>query len=200
MILLPLQSDLFQDDLYPDTAGPDPALEPEEWLEGRDEDPILVSLKDGYIPPKNRELKVAKKNVLDTRPAPRRSMSSVDGSTLPVSSLFISRPYSIPFIISSPCYPIQFQKEPSFRALLSYLLFISCFLTFLFYSVLIPLPQSLLLFPPSFFLLSTVLPYHFFLFSAIPPVLFLLASVVGKTYRGDSESEGRRSLSRKANL
>ncbi|XP_027009177.1 coronin-6-like isoform X2 [Tachysurus fulvidraco] len=84
MMTVPRKSDLFQDDLYPNTAGPDPALEPEEWLEGRDEDPILVSLKDGYIPPKNRELKVAKKNVLDSRPAPRRSMSSVDGSTLPV--------------------------------------------------------------------------------------------------------------------
>ncbi|KAM9437679.1 coronin-6-like isoform 1-T2 [Salvelinus alpinus] len=77
---VPRKSDLFQDDLYPDTAGSDPALEPEEWLEGRDEDPILQSLRDGYVPPKSRELKVAKKNVLDSRPTTRRSMSSCDGS------------------------------------------------------------------------------------------------------------------------
>nr|XP_029544736.1 coronin-6 [Oncorhynchus nerka] len=77
---VPRKSDLFQDDLYPDTAGSDPALEPEEWLEGRDEDPTLQSLRDGYVPPKSRELKVAKKNVLDSRPTTRRSMSSCDGS------------------------------------------------------------------------------------------------------------------------
>ncbi|KAA0720285.1 Coronin-1C Coronin-3 [Triplophysa tibetana] len=83
MMTVPRKSDLFQDDLYPDTAGPEPALEPEEWLEGRDADPLLVSMREGYVPPKSRELKVAKKNVLDSRPATRRSMSVVDGSSLP---------------------------------------------------------------------------------------------------------------------
>lgn len=80
---VPRKSDLFQDDLYPDTAGPDPAMEPEEWLEGRDEDPILVSMKDGYVPPKSREFKVTKKNILDSRPTTRRSMSTVDSNSLP---------------------------------------------------------------------------------------------------------------------
>lgn len=79
------QSDLFQDDLYPDTAGPEPAMEPEEWLDGRDEDPILVSMRGGYVPPKSRELKVAKKNVLDSRPTTRRSMSTLETNSLPVS-------------------------------------------------------------------------------------------------------------------
>lgn len=81
------QSDLFQDDLYPDTAGPEPAMEPEEWLDGRDEDPILVSMREGYVPPKSRELKVAKKNVLDSKPTTRRSMSTLETNSLPVSSL-----------------------------------------------------------------------------------------------------------------
>lgn len=72
------QSDLFQDDLYPDTAGLEAALEAEDWLGGRDEDPVLVSLRDGYIPPKSRELKVAKKNVLESRPTPRRSVSACE--------------------------------------------------------------------------------------------------------------------------
>lgn len=61
------QSDLFQDDLYPDTAGPDPALEAEEWFEGKNGEPILISLKHGYVPGKNRDLKVVKKNVLDNK-------------------------------------------------------------------------------------------------------------------------------------
>jgi coronin-1B/1C/6 len=63
------QSDLFQDDLYPDTAGPEAALEAEEWFEGKNADPILISLKHGYIPGKNRDLKVVKKNILDSKPA-----------------------------------------------------------------------------------------------------------------------------------
>lgn len=62
-----LQSDLFQDDLYPDTAGPDWTLEAEEWFEGKNGDPILISLKHGYVPGKNRDLKVIKKNVLDSK-------------------------------------------------------------------------------------------------------------------------------------
>lgn len=65
------QSDLFQDDLYPDTAGPDPVLEAEEWFEGKNGEPILISLKHGYVPGKNRDLKVVKKNVLDNK-APKK--------------------------------------------------------------------------------------------------------------------------------
>lgn len=81
-----VQSDLFQDDLYPDTAGAEPAMEPDEWLDGRDEDPILMSMRDGYVPPKSRELKVVKKNMLESRPTTRRSMSALDTNSLPVSS------------------------------------------------------------------------------------------------------------------
>ncbi|NXN55042.1 CORO6 protein, partial [Rynchops niger] len=76
----PPQSDLFQDDLYPDTPGPEPALEADEWLSGKDAEPILISLRDGYVPVKNRELKVVKKNILDSKPppGPRRSHSACE--------------------------------------------------------------------------------------------------------------------------
>lgn len=81
------QSDLFQDDLYPDTPGPEPALEADEWLSGQDAEPILISLKEGYVPPKHRELRITKRNILDARPpaSPRRSQSASD-SPLSVSS------------------------------------------------------------------------------------------------------------------
>ncbi|XP_030292082.1 coronin-1C-A-like isoform X1 [Sparus aurata] len=70
IMTVPRKSDLFQDDLYPDTAGPDPALEAEEWFAGKNGGPILISLKDGYASTKNRDLKVVKtKNVLETKPA-----------------------------------------------------------------------------------------------------------------------------------
>uniref|UniRef100_A0A663FBZ2 Coronin n=1 Tax=Aquila chrysaetos chrysaetos TaxID=223781 RepID=A0A663FBZ2_AQUCH len=75
VMTVPRKSDLFQDDLYPDTPGPEPALEADEWLSGKDAEPILISLRDGYVPIKNRELKVVKKNILDTSPPPGRRHS-----------------------------------------------------------------------------------------------------------------------------
>ncbi|XP_019505976.1 PREDICTED: coronin-6 isoform X6 [Hipposideros armiger] len=80
IMTVPRKSDLFQDDLYPDTPGPEPALEADEWLSGQDADPVLISLRDGYVPPKHRELRVTKRNILDARPpsGPRRSQSASD--------------------------------------------------------------------------------------------------------------------------
>ncbi|XP_074449730.1 coronin-6 isoform X2 [Larus michahellis] len=80
VMTVPRKSDLFQDDLYPDTPGPEPALEADEWLSGKDAEPILISLRDGYVPVKNRELKVVKKNILDSKPplGPRRSHSTCE--------------------------------------------------------------------------------------------------------------------------
>ncbi|XP_048221462.1 coronin-6 isoform X3 [Perognathus longimembris pacificus] len=80
IMTVPRKSDLFQDDLYPDTPGPEPALEADEWLSGQDAEPVLISLKDGYVPPKHRELRVTKRNVLDVRPpsGPCRSQSASD--------------------------------------------------------------------------------------------------------------------------
>lgn len=39
---VPRKSELFQDDLYPDTIGDTPALTAEEWMAGKDADPVLV--------------------------------------------------------------------------------------------------------------------------------------------------------------
>ncbi|XP_077605962.1 coronin-6 [Crocuta crocuta] len=80
VMTVPRKSDLFQDDLYPDTPGPEPALEADEWLSGQDAEPVLISLRDGYVPPKHRELRVTKRNILDVRPpsGPRRSQSASD--------------------------------------------------------------------------------------------------------------------------
>ncbi|XP_030318200.1 coronin-6 isoform X3 [Calypte anna] len=85
VMTVPRKSDLFQDDLYPDTPGPEPALEADEWLSGKDAEPILISLRDGYVPIKNRELKVVKKNILDNKPppGPRRSHSTCNSDFSP---------------------------------------------------------------------------------------------------------------------
>lgn len=47
---VPRKSELFQDDLYPDTPGDTPALTADEWIGGKNAEPILISLKDGYKP------------------------------------------------------------------------------------------------------------------------------------------------------
>jgi coronin-1B/1C/6 len=52
------QSELFQEDLYPDTPGEEPSITAEEWHGGKDADPLLISLKDGYAPSHKKELKV----------------------------------------------------------------------------------------------------------------------------------------------
>lgn len=58
---LAVQSDLFQEDLYPDTIGPEPTVEADEWFQGKDAQPILISLKDGCAAPtKAKEFKVHK--------------------------------------------------------------------------------------------------------------------------------------------
>ncbi|TWW66063.1 uncharacterized protein coro1cb [Takifugu flavidus] len=87
IMTVPRKSDLFQDDLYPDTAGPDPALEAEEWFAGKNGGPILISLKDGYVSTKNRDLKVVKTNVLETKLATKaESVPTVQKHVSPVPS------------------------------------------------------------------------------------------------------------------
>ena len=39
---VPRKSELFQDDLYPDTQGDIPALSADDWISGKDVEPILV--------------------------------------------------------------------------------------------------------------------------------------------------------------
>ena len=63
---VPRKSELFQEDLYPDTLGDSSALTAEEWIEGKDAEPILISLKDGYKPPESKAtISVTKRNILD---------------------------------------------------------------------------------------------------------------------------------------
>ncbi|RVE65797.1 hypothetical protein OJAV_G00119960 [Oryzias javanicus] len=88
IMTVPRKSDLFQDDLYPDTASPDPALEAEEWFAGKNGGPILISLRDGYVSTKSRDLKVVKPNVLESKPAPKaESVPTVQKHAPPQSSV-----------------------------------------------------------------------------------------------------------------
>jgi coronin-1B/1C/6 len=53
---VPRKSELFQDDLYPDTFSGEPSLTAEEWLSGKDAEPKKMSLAPGFAP---KEKKVA---------------------------------------------------------------------------------------------------------------------------------------------
>lgn len=46
---VPRKSDLFQEDIYPDTASSIPALTADEWISGIDREPVLISLKNGTL-------------------------------------------------------------------------------------------------------------------------------------------------------
>lgn len=76
VMTVPRKSDLFQDDLYPDTAGPEPALEAAEWFEGKNADPLLISLKSEFVPTKKSEVKM-KKNVLSKKVTKNTENSAV---------------------------------------------------------------------------------------------------------------------------
>ncbi|CAH1647049.1 unnamed protein product [Spodoptera littoralis] len=46
-MIVPRKSDCFQEDLYPDTAAPLPALSAKDWLSGMNSPPLLISMKTG---------------------------------------------------------------------------------------------------------------------------------------------------------
>ncbi|XP_077298195.1 protein coronin [Arctopsyche grandis] len=79
---VPRKSELFQEDLYPDTLSDVPALSAEEWVGGQDAEPLTISLKDrcmmvqgGYVSGNAaQQLVVKRSNALDRR-VPRAGRS-----------------------------------------------------------------------------------------------------------------------------
>lgn len=76
------KSDLFQRDLYPDTAALEPALLAEQWIAGQDALPLRVSLSGGYIAPGSKHK--------DTQPSKVQLVSQ--DSEPPVASVASVRP------------------------------------------------------------------------------------------------------------
>lgn len=46
---VPRKSELFQEDLYPDTAAQAAAISAEEWFAGKDADPVMMSMLDVFL-------------------------------------------------------------------------------------------------------------------------------------------------------
>lgn len=49
-MIVPRKSEVFQEDIYPDTASGIPSLSCDEWIAGENRDPILISMKDSAMP------------------------------------------------------------------------------------------------------------------------------------------------------
>ena len=49
-MIVPRKSEVFQEDIYPDTLSGIPSLSCDEWIMGENRDPILMSMKDGAVP------------------------------------------------------------------------------------------------------------------------------------------------------
>lgn len=63
-------------------------------MSGRDADPILISLREAYVPSKQRDLKVSRRNVLsDSRPAVAPGSARLAAST-PATSTHTTAPSS----------------------------------------------------------------------------------------------------------
>ncbi|XP_013389643.1 coronin-1C isoform X2 [Lingula anatina] len=73
-MIVPRKSELFQDDLYPDTASDVPAITAEQFFSGMDADPVLVTMKSGYKAPNNL-IPASKPNILNKLPMKKAAVS-----------------------------------------------------------------------------------------------------------------------------
>lgn len=75
---VPRKSELFQEDLYPDTAAQQASISAEEWFTGKDADPVMMSLKEVFIA--NQSSKDQKTGGSVLRQASRRIANNNDPS------------------------------------------------------------------------------------------------------------------------
>eukprot|EP00121_Abeoforma_whisleri_P015013 Awhi_evm1s13841 len=54
-MIVPRKSDAFQDDIFPDTVGDQPSCSVEDFLAGKVNGPIRISLRDGFVPTKTAD-------------------------------------------------------------------------------------------------------------------------------------------------
>ncbi|XP_077640462.1 coronin-1B isoform X3 [Lonchura striata] len=107
IMTVPRKSDLFQDDLYPDTAGPEAAMEAEEWVAGRTAGPVLVSLRQAYVPSKQRDLKVSRRTLLHDS---RAAGAAASGATMPPPAAPASTRFSAPPVLDSGSTTVAWRR------------------------------------------------------------------------------------------
>ena len=84
------QSELFQEDLFPDCKGDEPSLTASEWLDGKDADPKLMSLRPEAGGGKKATQKAKKGLTALGKKAPKKAAQAAGEEVSDVlSSLFI---------------------------------------------------------------------------------------------------------------
>ncbi|KAG2466474.1 COR2A protein, partial [Polypterus senegalus] len=72
-MIVPRRSESYQEDIYPMTAGCEPALSADEWLQGANKDPVLMSLKPGSKISKTCPLITEKEPIIPQQPKSSQS-------------------------------------------------------------------------------------------------------------------------------
>ena len=89
-MIVPRKSSTFQEDIYPDTAAPQPSLTGEEWLQGQDAFPVLMSLR-----PENQQRTIYSRtlpSIVDTKERDRaRSSPKISNKNNDRKFLFLSQ-------------------------------------------------------------------------------------------------------------
>merc|ERR1719220_582158 len=76
---VPRKSELFQEDLYPDTQADIPAITAAEWWDGKNAEPVMMSMADGGgSAAGQQEDLVVTPNVLNAAPSARQGSSATD--------------------------------------------------------------------------------------------------------------------------
>jgi coronin-2 len=79
-MIVPRKSQVFQSDLYPDTAAPIPSMTAEEWLSGRNRLPVLMAMKSAPVVGKTHKTVITSKSASDILNQ-RRRIEGSDEST-----------------------------------------------------------------------------------------------------------------------
>eukprot|EP00794_Sanderia_malayensis_P014260 gene14260-15747_t len=84
---VPRKSDLFQDDIFPDTPGNEPALSAEQWASGQSAEPIFMSMKAGFKEKDKPKIKgLASKGLKGLKPKSQASSVPASAPTPAASS------------------------------------------------------------------------------------------------------------------
>ncbi|XP_018332075.1 coronin-2B isoform X2 [Agrilus planipennis] len=85
-MIVPRKSDQFHDDLYPDTAAPQPSLSAQEWASGRNAAPILMPMKAGsqtQVPIQRPRVNKQPQPVVASMENNKRKMAFLQTETIP---------------------------------------------------------------------------------------------------------------------
>ncbi|XP_064612217.1 coronin-1C-A-like isoform X2 [Liolophura sinensis] len=103
---VPRKSELFQDDLYPDTRGDTPAMSAQEWFSGMNKEPEMISLKEGFKSKTKEKFQSHRKsNVKD------RVQSKRFSSTTSANSQGDAKPAAAPPAAAAPALPPGFDPQ-----------------------------------------------------------------------------------------